>query len=515
MRYTAVPKEITSSEVLGNQVSFSPAQYKRVIIRNPNLITVRDFLSRELKRSDLGIEVGSINYIKQSPKLFFRTKGLQAHSFLPDVTAESLTPVNPKAFVKQNLKEGDLIISKDSNIGEIIILDQDYPDWMLSGALYKLPVKRWKYYLLAFIKHPCFREQLDILVPLSATIRHAKTRFLECQVPLPNQNQDEVIEYIEVLTKAAINKEREIKRKHHLIQEKIETELADNQRPIQFKYEFPSLDDVSAVNRLDTNLFRPYFRQREFLIKNYSNGFQSIRELEFGISRGQNLQITNIGKSIYSNKHFPNFYTLMLPKFLSRYGTVDEIEYLGNKNKLKTLNKGDLIFGAEGFEKGRSIIITDESSKTITNIHGITLHHRHGNMLLSIFVKCFLDYLRNTGLVDLYAVGGNGGSLAMKYWDIIPFPNFSQDKQTEIAKLYHNADAAIAVDQLTVDDFIATDNLFNEVAGIVELDKTAKKIKARIDEVIDLIVRDEPVQTDFDFLLPADNQQMPPADIAH
>ena len=77
------------------------------------------------------------------------------------------------------LKKGDLIISKDSNIGEIIILDKDYPDIMLSGALYKLPVKEeFKYYLLAFVKHDIFREQLDFMVPSGATIRHAKTMFL-------------------------------------------------------------------------------------------------------------------------------------------------------------------------------------------------------------------------------------------------------------------------------------------------------------------------------------------------
>jgi type I restriction enzyme S subunit len=100
----------------------------------------------------------------------------------------------------------------------------------------------------------------------------------------------------------------------------------------------------------------------------------------------------------------------------------------------------------------------------------------------------------------------------MKYWDIIPFPNFPPDKQTEIARLYHNADAAITVDRLTVENFIVTDNVFNETAGIVELDKTAKKIKTRINEVIDLIVRDEPVKTAFDFLLPASHPQSPPAD---
>lgn len=113
-----------------------------------------------------------------------------------------------------NLKEGDIIISKDSNIGEIVILDKDYPNYMLSGALYKLPVAKYKYYLLAFIKHPIFREQLDFMVPKGATIRHAKTLFLDCKIPLPNTHVDETIRFIELLTQAIINKERLIRERH-------------------------------------------------------------------------------------------------------------------------------------------------------------------------------------------------------------------------------------------------------------------------------------------------------------
>lgn len=501
MRYSVIPKEITSTEIAQNGFSFSSAQYRRVIIPNQNCIRVRDFLSRDLRRSDLGFEVGSINYIGQSPKLFFRTKGLQSHSLLPEINSESLTPVNPKAFVNQDLKAGDLIISKDSNIGEIMILDEDYPNWMLSGALYKLPVGKWKYYLLSFIKHDCFREQLDFLVPKSATIRHAKTMFLDCRVPMPNQeNKTEIIRYIEELTKAIINKEKEIRRKHKQIHALICRELEGNQKPNQFVYEFPSLEEVREIGRLDAKLYCEYFKREEFLIKNYAPGFTSIKKLDFAISRGQNLQISNIGQSVYSKKSYPNFYTLMLPKHLSVYGTVDEIEYLGNKKELITLEKGDVIFGAEGFEKGRSIVILEKQSRTITNIHGITLHHRGKDIGLSIFVKCFLDYLRNTGLVDLYAVGGNGGSLAMKYWDIIPFPLFPDEKQKEIAALYHNAESRFETNELNLENFAAADDAFNQTAGIVELDKSAKQIKARIDEMIDQIVKDETVTMNFDFL---------------
>ena len=96
-----------------------------------------------------------------------------------------------------NLKKGDLIISKDSNIGEIIILDKDYPNHMLQSALYRLPVKEaTKYYLLAFIKHRIFREQLDFIVPSGATIRHAKTMFLDCKIPIPNTNKENLAKRI-------------------------------------------------------------------------------------------------------------------------------------------------------------------------------------------------------------------------------------------------------------------------------------------------------------------------------
>ena len=98
---------------------------------------LKDLLERELKRSDLGKEVGSINYVNGSNFFFVKTKALQDYSFLPIFNSESTETVSPQSFQNQNLKKGDVILSKDSNIGEVIILDDDYPNYMLSGALYK------------------------------------------------------------------------------------------------------------------------------------------------------------------------------------------------------------------------------------------------------------------------------------------------------------------------------------------------------------------------------------------
>ena len=77
------------------------------------------------------------------------------------------------------------------------------------------------------------------------------------------------------------------------------------------------------------------------------------------------------------------------------------------------------------------MVVLEEQDRVITNIHGITIQHKNKDINLSVFVKLFLDYLRNKGLIDLYAVGGNGGSLAQKYWDSIPFPLFPEEKRFE------------------------------------------------------------------------------------
>src|SRR5688572_23667715 len=112
--YIDTPISISISSILGKDFTLSSSQYKELLTPNKTFKFVKDFLSRPLKRSDLGNEVGSINYIDQSPNYFLRTKALQAHAYTPDITSETALPILPKVFRKTNLKEGDLLISKDS-----------------------------------------------------------------------------------------------------------------------------------------------------------------------------------------------------------------------------------------------------------------------------------------------------------------------------------------------------------------------------------------------------------------
>ncbi|RLI99179.1 MAG: hypothetical protein DRP06_04090 [Candidatus Aenigmatarchaeota archaeon] len=477
---------------------FAPSQLEVLDTPNKNYKLLKELLDRKLKPSDKGLEVGSSNYISKSSHFFIRAKALQNYSFLPFWNKETKIPISPTSYTEHSLKKGDLIISKDSNIGEIIILDKDYPNHMISGAMYKLPITKLKYYILSFIKHESFRKQLDLLVPKGSTIRHAKTLFLDCRIPFPTQkNKNEIINYVEILTKSLINKEIEIRKKSNEIFSIIKNELLNNGKKKTFQFSNPKLTDFSSLKRINAGIFSEYFKQEEFLIKNYIYGFNSIKELGFLASRGQNLQVSCIGKSIYSSEKKNNFYTVIKPKHLSVYGFAMSEEYLGNKNNLKTLKKGDIIFGAEGFEKGRSIVIFKDRDKTITNIHGITLNHKKENIKLSVFVKCFLDYLRRKNLIDLYAVGGNGGSLAMKYWDIIPIPKFPKAIKDKIIKLYTNNSN---ISNSNLSNFEKNDFNFNKSAGIFELDKSIKKTKLKLNYVLSDIVSNKKINIDFTFL---------------
>jgi hypothetical protein len=500
MTYIAVPKEISSSEIIANRFSFSPTQYKRIILTNNNFLFVRDFLARKLTNLDLGSEVGSVNYINESPVYFFRTKGLQSHSYLPDENSESITPLNPKAFLQQNLKEGDLIISKDSNIGEAIILDRDYPNWMLSGALYRLPIKKHKYYLLAFIKHNFFREQLDFMVPMSATIRHAKTLFLDCKIPLPSANQEEVIEYVELLLQVIINKEKEIRDKHSLIHRIITEELNSNQGAKRFSFDYPTLDELLQVGRLDTARYTKEYKEFEHLITNYKGGFFNFSEKNYTVNRGQNLQVSNIGESVYSDTYIKGFYHLAVSSNFSEYSTLEKYTYLGNPRELKKIKKGDIIFSARGAQFGRVVFFT-ENINSITNIDNLVIRNETALFYERIFITMFINYMRwNKHIYKIALTGSGANSLTQYQFDEIHFPSFPEKKQKEIAILYHNPDAKFNSVQLTASNFLNQDRAFNATAGITELDKYIKLIQERLNSVLDQIVKDEQVEVDFSFL---------------
>ncbi len=497
-KYINTPDIITIKEIEEKDYSLSAPQFKTLLIENKNNLFVRDFLERNLQRSDLGNEVGSLNYIGKSSKYFLRTKALQNYSFLPEINSETTKPIYPKVFYQMNLRKGDLIISKDSNIGEIIILNKDYPNHMLQSALYRLPVKEaTKYYLLAFIKHRIFREQLDFIVPSGATIRHAKTLFLDCKISIPNSNKKQTMLYVSLLTQAIINKEKEIQNKHELILDTIKTELDNNQKANVFNFLFPKYDDLQYNDRLDSTFYSEKHQQISFKTTNYSFGYKSLDNQGLLLKPGPSLEIRLLGTRLNSNKPLPGFYRLITPKQILNSGILKDYEFIGTPRDIPRIQFGDILFGESG--TGRTMVYLEDNTNTINNAHAHILRPIEGKCSLekAITIRCIMQYYKEVGLIDCLTVGGAGGHLSPSYFDRVYIPNFQQKKQKEIAKLYYNPKAKNRITNATLKDFLELDNKFNKQAGIYELDRTAKQLKKRLDEVIDKIANDERIEILF------------------
>ncbi|MDD2435753.1 MAG: hypothetical protein PHO63_05855, partial [Bacilli bacterium] len=119
-----------------------------------------------------------------------------------------------------------------------------------------------------------------------------------------------------------------------------------------------------------------------------------------------------------------------------------------------------------------------------TNIHGIILNKENHDVMESGFVCSFLRYLRKQKVFDYLSVGGQGGSLAMKYWNDVIVPIFPREQVEAISNLYCMATSH-------KEDIIDIDKYNYQIIkeqSIQELDKSIKKLKSILNSIYDYIV---------------------------
>lgn len=340
MQYLRVPKEISIHEIRQKECSFSARMYRHVVIPTSSVKPVSDMLDSS-KPFDKGTEPGSMWYLRNSTHFFIRTKALQDHSMLLYPKGDAIIPINPRVFEEYDLRNNDILMSKDSNVGECAMIDGNgWNNHMFSGGVVRLHPTIDRFYFFSFLKHPLFKTQLQAMTPSGATITHAKILWLDCLIPFPNQKDtNRVISYVSALMQAIVEKEKAIREKNRQIDASIVSELLNNQKTNTFRFTMPDSKEIRELGRLDASMYSRDFKQKKFLIINYDNGTATYEELGFEIGRGQNLQISCIGKSIYSDEAKPNFYRLVAPTDISEYRTVRQFRYLGNKKKLFLLKK--------------------------------------------------------------------------------------------------------------------------------------------------------------------------------
>src|SRR5687768_11009793 len=123
--------------------------YRRVEIPTRKTKTVRELLASH----DKGSDPGSVYYLRRSTHYLIRTRALQDHSTLIYPKGDAITPLNPRAFENPGLSDGDILLSKDSNIGECAMVDGDqWRNHAISGGVVRLRSSIDRFYLFAFLK---------------------------------------------------------------------------------------------------------------------------------------------------------------------------------------------------------------------------------------------------------------------------------------------------------------------------------------------------------------------------
>jgi len=318
MKYLRVPRQISLADVKAKDASWSAGMYRTVEIPNSHRRPVRELIAGY----DKGSDPGSIYYLDKSTHYFIRTKSLQAHSYLISSKGGAITPLNPRVFEDMSLTDGDILLSKDSNVGECAMVDgHGWRNHTLSGGVVRLRPSINRHYLFAFLKHDLFKTELLSMVPRGATIAHANELWLDCLIPFPAQRDaDDVISYVAALTKAAVETEAAIRVRNEEINAQIEGELIGNQTGKKFQYCYPTLDELRSTLRLDTGLYCRGFRAFQHSVNNYRHGATTLSAMGVRSRRGPNLAVSIIGKSLYSENYKPGWYELIRPVNISEYG---------------------------------------------------------------------------------------------------------------------------------------------------------------------------------------------------
>lgn len=484
MSYTIWPKTIRFSQVMQKQ-SLSPSNHGKLNLKNKNFKLIEDLLDK--KKIKKGKEVGSKAYIKKSTNFFIRTKALQPNSFLPEINTESVIPILPQEFRPMSLTEGRILVSKDSNVGEVVYLNEDFSNHTLSAGIHSLEFLKDKFYVLGFMKSQFFKEQWSLLIPTGATIKHGKEFYLKCKIPFPNKDEKKIIEYVETLVMAIIRRESKIKEKYNLMNNIFRTELKENQKNNKFSFTFPKYTEVMSLSRIDTGIYDKEYKEIIHQLTNYKNGSFKIPKEYFKIGTTPKKRIVGVGDK----------------KWITPT-TIHDLGYLITEEKIHCEK--------QNIKKDCILFINRTSREKLGEFVGITFfydfkklgmgQHNQGCYRVDKYDSVKLKLITVLMNTQMYrkicghmSMGAKMKEMKSEQFASIPFPNLDDDVANNLIRLY---DSEQSIGNVLVSKLESFDVQNIDSFGILQLASQIELFRKRIDLVVNRVVRDERIEFDLE-----------------
>lgn len=484
MEDVLIPQKIMISEIIKNKCNLSPTNYRKVDIKNQNRKKLSSLL--ELSPFIRGTETGASAYLRDfsSNIKFVRNSCVDKLNYI--VQLQKTVFLNEYIITyceEQLINNGDLLLATDANIGDCaVFLSDDSIKYLISSGMVKLNLVNEvnKYYLCAMLKDSYFNAQLDAMTPRGSTIRHSGSNFLQCEIPYPQEDEMWVIETIEILMKNIIYSEKRAIKIQTDIFEMYDSEL----KKVDITPKTIGISELLMNKRVDAGFYSEEVQDFFQRVEKYPNGNKTLHNLGYKTKRGPSLQIRDLGRSIKNDYYNSRYSLLIYPSDISDYGFIDKTIFLGAAGKVWFLEKNDILFSAEG-NVGKTFIICDEDLRFTTNIHGIIISPIDGkkdDLKNTIFIGTFLNYMKRKGVMDKLSVGGQGGSFAVQYWDILTFPNIGEDVLNKLKELYYSEKKILP--------FEFDEHKINEL-GIYEVNKLRTLCSSMLRIIIDDIKADE------------------------
>lgn len=478
---------IKISEILQNNYSLSPQQYKEVTI-DPNYSkTIKSLLINDPYS---GKEVGSEAYVKKSDYIYIRTKGFGKELYNLDLSINgAFDYIKPCGYTKNNssqtkeAKKGDILFATGGDVGNVCYVADDLKNNIISSHIMRLNFGDLQYYCLAFLKTELVKDQVSMAPSggIKGLDTFSKEYLLNARIPFPKNNADKIIKYVSFLSECNVKLEQGLFSKLSEINNIFESEIKGNQKPNEYNYFYPKISEINKVGRLDTLRYSPLHKEMTNLINNYTGGCKTLSQLGYRFERGQNLQISNIGLSIYSNTPKDKFYKLILSKDFTKYCTFNCDTYIGNKTKLSQLKKGDIVFSSRG-DYGRVVIVLDELDKIITNIDNIVIRNSEPNVDKDISICLLLNWYRENGYIRTIGFVGSGAdSLTQNQIDSIPIPIFSNEFMGIISNKYYSNYKIETINESSIIELISN-------GGIKDIENMRVTIRNLLETAIEKIV---------------------------
>ena len=439
----------------------------------------------------VGAEPPARAYAADGPHTVIKTGSLEPWRASVDELSPRAGQVLPYAAVDQGLRNGDILIAKDGPVGQVGMLrwHTRSPHPMVSSGILRVQLPRGAWFYLGILKYGTFTTEIDLLTPTGSTYRHAgREVLLSSMVPRLGVKL-ETEARVAQLAALIVTSEWLIRRRFRSTLKLIDACLGVEPGPWEPRRAITTYADKRAAGRYDARFHASRASALQRAIDKRSS--RSLADLvdagDVKRRREQNLQFTAIGHATKHDDRSAGSYRLIEPNFIGPAFSVLRHRWLSCPRQLKTIEDGSVLMSAEGSIGLVTVFRAEPEMRAVSNIHAISMRwDSDDSPVRNSLLAANLVYLREKCLLDAYSVGGQGGSLAHRYHDLVPI----LDHDPQLAGACHTAIAAgpapATVDQLKAASADQLAQLRRGARGqsIARLDELRRNAEDAVREVI-------------------------------